>query len=156
MTVWRAIVLGMVLVVSAPLIASDTPASFSTPGLAARYDALLEQLRCMVCQNQTLKDSHADLAQDLRDEVRRLLEQGNTDVQIRAYLVARYGDFVLYSPPLKGSTWLLWLGPFVLLALALAVVLKLSRSRATVSVPLDDTERARLRTALGESTDSQP
>jgi cytochrome c-type biogenesis protein CcmH len=153
---WCRIVLCITLAISAPLLASDVPASLSTPALAARYDALLEQLRCMVCQNQTLKDSHADLAQDLRDEVRRLLEQGNTDVQIRDYLVARYGDFVLYSPPLQGSTWLLWLGPFLLLILALAVVLKLSRSRAPQAAPLNDAERARLQAALGKSADSQP
>ncbi len=156
MKTWRYFVLGMLLVVGAPPMASDTPASFGNPGHAARYDALLEQLRCMVCQNQTLKDSHADLAQDLRDEVRRLLEQGNSDVQIRDYLVARYGDFVLYSPPLKVSTWLLWLGPFVLLALALVVVLRLSRSRAPLALPLDDAERARLHAALNKSADSQP
>lgn len=155
MKTWRAILVAILLAVSTPLQASDAPASLSTPVLAARYEALLDQLRCMVCQNQTLKDSHAELAQDLRDEVQRLLEQGNSDVQIRDYLVARYGDFVLYSPPMKGSTWLLWLGPFVLLAAALAVVLKLSRSRTPVAAPLDTTERARLHAALGESTDRQ-
>ncbi len=155
MKTWRAILVAILLAVSTPLQASDAPASLSTPALAARYEALLDQLRCMVCQNQTLKDSHAELAQDLRDEVQRLLEQGNSDVQIRDYLVARYGDFVLYSPPMKGSTWLLWLGPFVFLAAALAVVLKLSRSRTPVAAPLDTTERARLHAALGESTDRQ-
>ena len=156
MKAWRVFVLGILLAFNVPLLASDAPTRFNTPALAVRYDALLEQLRCMVCQNQTLKDSHAELAQDLRDEVRRLLEQGNTDVQIRDYLVARYGDFVLYSPPVKGSTWLLWLGPFVLLTVALAVVLKLSRRRTPAAVPLDDAERARLRAALGQSADSQP
>lgn len=155
MKTWRAILVAILLAVSTQLQASDAPASLSTPVLAARYEALLDQLRCMVCQNQTLKDSHAELAQDLRDEVQRLLEQGNSDVQIRDYLVARYGDFVLYSPPMKGSTWLLWLGPFVFLAAALAVVLKLSRSRTPVAAPLDTTERARLHAALGESTDRQ-
>ncbi len=153
---WRFIVVAILLAVSTPLLASDAPASLSTPALAKRYEALLEQLRCMVCQNQTLKDSHAELAQDLRDEVQRLLEQGNSDAQIRDYLVARYGDFVLYSPPMKGSTWLLWLGPFVLLAAALAVVLKLSRSRTPVAAPLNASERARLHAALGESPDRQP
>ena len=156
MKTWRAILVAILLAVSTPLQASDAPANLSTPALAKRYEALLEQLRCMVCQNQTLKDSHAELAQDLRDEVQRLLEQGNSDAQIRDYLVARYGDFVLYSPPMKGSTWLLWLGPFVLLAAALAVVLKLSRSRTPVAAPLDASERARLHAALGESTDRQP
>lgn len=150
------LVLGTLLVISAPLLASDAPASFSNPVLAARYDALLEQLRCMVCQNQTLKDSHAELAQDLRDEVRRLLEQGDSDGQIRDYLVARYGDFVLYSPPLKRSTWLLWLGPFALLLLALAVVIMRSRRRAPATPPLDAAERARLSAALAERLQPRP
>ena len=149
----RCLVLGTLLVTAVPLLASDAPATFSAPALATRYETLLDELRCMVCQNQTLQDSHAELAQDLRDEVRRLLEDGASDVQIRDYLVARYGDFVLYRPPLKSSTWLLWLGPFVLLVLALTVVLKLSRRRAPVPSSLDDAERARLVAALAARTD---
>ncbi len=150
MTLVRRLLLGVLLTLSWSLLASDTPATFSDPALAARYEALLGELRCMVCQNQTLKDSHAELAQDLRDEVRRLLEKGDNDDEIRDYLVARYGDFVLYSPPLKGSTWLLWLGPFVLLVIAVTVVIKLSRRRAPPTPPLDDAERARLAEALAE------
>ena len=149
----RCLVLGTLLVTAAPLLASDAPATFSAPALATRYETLLDELRCMVCQNQTLQDSHAELAQDLRDEVRRLLEDGASDVQIRDYLVARYGDFVLYRPPLKSSTWLLWLGPFVLLVLALTVVVKLSRRRAPVLSSLDDAERARLVAALAARAD---
>ncbi len=152
----RRLVLGTLLVAAAPLLASDVPATFSAPALATRYDTLLEELRCMVCQNQTLQDSHAELAQDLRDEVRRLLEQGDSDVQIRDYLVARYGDFVLYRPPLKRSTWLLWLGPFALLLVALAVVIILSRRRAPAPAALDDAERARLATALAARADPRP
>lgn len=140
----------LLLLAGAPAPASDAPAEFSNPALAARYDVLLGELRCLVCQNQTLKDSHAELAQDLRDEVKRLLEKGDSDAAIRDYLVARYGDFVLYSPPLKESTWLLWLGPFVLLALAVMVVVMMSRRRAPPPAPLDDTERARLAQALAE------
>ncbi|MCC6707346.1 MAG: cytochrome c-type biogenesis protein CcmH [Gammaproteobacteria bacterium] len=140
----------LLLLAGAPASASDAPAEFSNPALAARYDVLLGELRCLVCQNQTLKDSHAELAQDLRDEVKRLLEKGDSDAAIRDYLVARYGDFVLYSPPLKESTWLLWLGPFVLLALAVMVVVMMSRRRAPPPAPLDDTERARLAQALAE------
>ena len=150
MSLRRCLVLSVMLTLAWPLMASDAPATFSNPALGARYDVLLGELRCMVCQNQTLKDSHAELAQDLRDEVRRLLERGDSDAQIRDYLVARYGDFVLYSPPLKGSTWLLWLGPFVLLLVAGAVVFKLSRRRAVAASPLDEAERARLAQALSE------
>ena len=140
----------LLLLAGAPASASDAPAEFSNPALAARYDVLLGELRCLVCQNQTLKDSHAELAQDLRDEVKRLLEKGDSDAAIRDYLVARYGDFVLYSPPLKESTWLLWLGPFVLLALAVMVIVMMSRRRTPPPAPLDDTERARLAQALAE------
>jgi cytochrome c-type biogenesis protein CcmH len=81
-----------------------------------RLKKLEGELRCLVCQNQTLADSNASLAEDLRREVRDLARSGKDDAEIRAYLVARYGDFVLYDPPLKRTTWLLWLGPFALLA----------------------------------------
>ena len=81
-----------------------------------RLKKLEGELRCLVCQNQTLADSNAMLAEDLRREVRDLALAGKSDDEIRAYLVARYGDFVLYDPPLKRTTWLLWIGPFALLA----------------------------------------
>ena len=84
--------------------------------LDARLKALENELRCLVCQNQTLADSNAPLAEDLRNEVRTLATGGKTDDEIRAYLVARYGDFVLYKPPVKSTTYLLWFGPFMLLA----------------------------------------
>lgn len=81
-----------------------------------RYKALAEELRCLVCQNQSLADSHADLAGDLRDEVREQMASGRSDEEIKHFLVARYGDFVLFRPPLKETTWALWAGPFALLA----------------------------------------
>jgi cytochrome c-type biogenesis protein CcmH len=80
-----------------------------------RLKALEEELRCLVCQNQSLADSNAPLAEDLRREVRTLADTGKNDQEIRDFLVARYGDFVLYKPPVKATTWLLWFGPFVLL-----------------------------------------
>lgn len=96
---------------------SGTPASAQASGAAfeQRLLALEGELRCLVCQNQTLADSSAGLAQDLRREVRGLAESGKSDAEIKTYLVARYGDFVLYKPPFKPSTWLLWLGPLLLL-----------------------------------------
>jgi cytochrome c-type biogenesis protein CcmH len=84
------------------------------PDLDARVMHLSAQLRCLVCQNQSIAESEADLAQDLRREVRELLAAGKTDAQVREYLVDRYGDFVLYDPPFKPSTLLLWLGPLLL------------------------------------------
>ena len=92
--------------------------AMNAPGdaLESRLKKLETELRCLVCQNQTLADSNAELAADLRKEVRELAVAGKSDDEIRAYLVARYGDFVLYDPPLKRTTWVLWLGPFTLLA----------------------------------------
>ena len=86
------------------------------PALDVRLKKLEEELRCLVCQNQSLADSTAPLAEDLRREVRQLAVAGKSDDEIRQFLVARYGDFVLYRPPVKSTTWLLWFGPFVLLA----------------------------------------
>jgi len=83
--------------------------------LEARLKTLSEELRCLVCQNQTLADSTAPLAEDLRREVRELAQQGKTDAEIKQYLVARYGDFVLYKPPVTPTTWILWFGPFAFL-----------------------------------------
>ena len=90
------------------------------PALRERLKKLEEELRCLVCQNQTLADSNAPLAEDLRREVRELAAQGKNDEQIKEFLVQRYGDFVLYKPPVKETTWLLWFGPFILLAGGLA------------------------------------
>jgi cytochrome c-type biogenesis protein CcmH len=88
------------------------------PRVEARLVAIAEELRCLVCQNESLASSHAELAEDLRREVRKLIRQDMTDAQIKTYLVERYGDFVLYRPPVKPLTWPLWFGPFLLLALA--------------------------------------
>jgi len=103
------------------------PPAFADEALDARLKALETQLRCLVCQNQTLAESNASLADDLRKEVRELAVSGRSDAEIKQYLVARYGDFVLYKPPVKPTTYLLWFGPFLLLAggaLAWLVVLR--------------------------------
>jgi cytochrome c-type biogenesis protein CcmH len=100
------------------------------PALDARLKHLELELRCLVCQNQTLADSDAPLAADLRREVRELAVAGKSDDEIRAYLVARYGDFVLYKPPVKPVTWLLWFGPFVLLAVGALIWWRMARARA--------------------------
>jgi cytochrome c-type biogenesis protein CcmH len=88
------------------------------PKVEARLVAIAEELRCLVCQNESLASSHAELAEDLRREVRKLIRQDMSDAQIKTYLVDRYGDFVLYRPPVKPLTWPLWFGPFALLFLA--------------------------------------
>ncbi len=100
----------------------------------ARFKQLSEELRCLVCQNQTLADSHADLAVDLRNQVQAMIEQGRSDDDIKSYLVDRYGQFVLYKPLVQRSTWLLWGGPFALLLLGLLVWWRIGR-RAPPSPP---------------------
>lgn len=124
-------------VASAPATAQfEAPAARPTaadPALEARMLAITSELRCLVCQNQTIADSHADLAVDLRQEVRELLLKGWTPEQVRKYMTDRYGDFVLYRPPLKASTAVLWLGPAVLLAIALLALVVVIRKRARLA-----------------------
>lgn len=109
-------------------IAGEAPPAAADPVLEARVNKLSEELRCLVCQNQSLADSHAELAQDLKNEVRTMLAKGMSDREVKDFLVQRYGDFVLYKPPVKSTTWLLWAGPFALLIAALAAfVVKLRR-----------------------------
>ena len=117
----------------------------SDPALETRARALSKELRCLVCQNQSIDDSNADLAHDLRVLVRERLTAGDSDDQVLAYLRARYGDYVLLKPPVEQATWLLWFGPGVVLVLvAFGVGLAARRRRPVVPAPLDDDERARL------------
>jgi cytochrome c-type biogenesis protein CcmH len=103
------------------------------PVLEKRMIGLADKLRCLVCQNESLASSHADLAEDLRREVREQMQKGMTDEEIIDYLVSRYGDFVLYEPPLKSYTLLLWFGPFALLVVAgLGLLFQLRKRRETV------------------------
>ena len=104
----------------------DTPAD---PATEARLKELALELRCLVCQNQTIADSNADLAVDLRRVVRDQILEGKSDSEIKGYLVTRYGDFVLYKPPLQGNTMLLWVGPFALLLIGVGAWWALSRRR---------------------------
>jgi cytochrome c-type biogenesis protein CcmH len=97
--------------------------------LELRVNHVAEQLRCLVCQNQTIADSHAQLALDLKNEARTQLAQGRSEQDVIDFMVQRYGDFVLYRPPFKPNTWLLWTGPFLLLAAGLATLLYILRQR---------------------------
>ena len=99
------------------------------PADKARYTALAEELRCLVCQNQTLAESDASLAVDLRRQLEAMVIEGRSDDEIKRYLVDRYGEFVLYRPPVQASTWLLWFGPFALLAIGVAVWFFVRRGR---------------------------
>lgn len=124
--------------------ANEAPSAAANPALEKRVMALAEELRCLVCQNQTIADSNAELAIDLRGQVREKLAQGMSEKDVIAYMVQRYGDFVLYRPPVKATTWLLWFGPFLLLAGGIFfLLLKLSRRRMQVdALPESEMERA--------------
>lgn len=143
-----ALLLGLMLAFAA--IAKEAAPAVADPALEKRAIALTEQLRCLVCQNQSIADSHAELAVDLKNQVREKLRQGESDEKIIEYMVARYGDFVLYRPPVKATTAPLWFGPFVLL---LAAVIGLfyyiaRRRQAAAAPPLSDEEQARARALL--------
>ena len=121
------------------------------PALEASVLRIASDLRCLVCQNETIAASHADLAVDLRAQIRGQLKAGRSDREIMDYMVQRYGDFVLYRPPLKPITWLLWGGPFVLLVVMLGALWRLlKRRRAQEEPPLSAQERERARALLGE------
>ena len=124
------------------------------PQVEARLKTLAIELRCLVCQNQTLADSHAPLAEDLRREVREMIAKGMSDKEIIDFLVQRYGDFVLYRPPWKASTTLLWLGPFLLLiAGATGLVFALRRRQKKLAdVTLSEEEHNRVAQLLSEGT----
>jgi cytochrome c-type biogenesis protein CcmH len=122
----------MAIGVSAPAFAKDAAPAAVDPVIEARMTRITSELRCLVCQNQTIADSNADLAQDLRRQVREMLHRGDSDEKIVAYMTDRYGDFVLYRPPLKLTTLLLWFGPALMLigGFATLVVVMRKRSRA--------------------------
>lgn len=123
--------------------------TFDTPEQELRFQHLTEQLRCLVCQNQSLADSNAELAMDLRREVHKMILAGSTDAEIIDFLVSRYGDFVLYRPLLQSNTYLLWFGPFLLLAGGLGVWAYLIRRRGRRAPrALSEAEQERLRKLL--------
>ncbi len=113
------------------LWSSASCAELPEDALEKRLSALSAELRCLVCQNQSLADSHAELAIDLKNQVKDMMRAGKSDEEIKAYLTQRYGDFVLYRPPVKSSTWLLWIGPFVLMAGGMVVLVRVMRRRET-------------------------
>ena len=149
----------LLLVLPALCVAREAPPAADDPVLEKRVVRLTSELRCLVCQNQSLADSHADLAIDLKNQVRSQMEAGKSDAEIRDYMVARYGDFVLYDPPFKSSTLLLWAGPFALLfvgLLGLAVYLS-SRRRRLPEAELTTADHARAESILrgGSGNESQ-
>ncbi|WP_045737869.1 cytochrome c-type biogenesis protein [Xanthomonas sp. MUS 060] len=110
-------------------VSDPTPLAYRSAAEEARFHALTAELRCVQCQNQSLADSHAQIAMDLRREVLELMQQGRSDAQIKQFLVARYGEFVLYRPRLEARTWLLWFGPLALLGAGALLLVRLVRRR---------------------------
>ena len=117
---------------------------FASESQEALFNKLSNELRCLVCQNQAIADSNADLAKDLRDEIYGMLKEGKTEQEIVDFMVARYGDFVLYNPPMKPTTWLLWFGPAIALIVGFFLVLKIVRKQrraAAAEISGEDMER---------------
>ena len=140
----KLILLILSLGLSLPAWSRIEALDFNSPQVEKDYYTLIDELRCLVCQNQNLKDSNADLAKDLRQQTYQMLQQGKSKQEVVDYMVARYGDFVLYRPPLKSSTMLLWIGPFVLLLLVLFLVVRRIRRNRSVEPPEPQTlEQAR-------------
>jgi cytochrome c-type biogenesis protein CcmH len=127
-------------------------AQFDDPDKEARYKQLIAELRCLVCQNQNLADSNAELAQDMRRKTYDLVQGGASSEDVVDYMVKRYGDFVLYRPPLRSATLLLWVGPFVILGggIVILVVIIRRRSQQQSKATLSDSDLKRARTLLGE------
>ena len=153
-----SIVLLCLLIGTGPVQAGVTLEAFKFDSKAEEqhFKDLIEELRCLVCQNQSLVDSDAELAHDLRAEVYDMIKAGKSDEEIVTFLVARYGDFVLYNPPVKPSTYLIWFGPFVLLLLAAFILLRSIRRQQ--KVPADEisaADRERLDALMGSTTSEQ-
>ncbi len=150
------LLLGFAAFLMASNVAANTAVpNAADPALEARVMVIAEELRCLVCQNETIAASQADLAVDLRQQIREQLKQGRTQAQILEFMAKRYGDFVLYRPPLKATTVLLWVGPFVLLLVGgWALVRRIRRQRPGEAPVLSSAEMARAQKMLHGSGDS--
>ena len=125
-----------VLVAASPALAIDQDKRFDDPELQARYEKLISEVRCLQCQNQSIKDSNVTLAADLRREIARMIDEGQTDEEIAEFLVTRYGDFALYRPRMTGKTLILWIAPFLLVLLGLYALVRVVRHR--MALPIGD------------------
>jgi cytochrome c-type biogenesis protein CcmH len=134
----RFIVMLLSALISCSVFAIDTGRAFEDDELQARYEEIISEVRCVQCQNQTIKDSNVQIASDLRREIRRLLGEGKTDAEVYDFLVQRYGEFVLYRPPMSGFTLFLWLAPGVFLLIGGFIVVRVVRKRMSMPVDFDD------------------
>ena len=126
----RVSLLLLAIWLAGPAVAIDTEGPLPDPAMQARFEQITNELRCLVCQNQTIADSNAELAQDLRAKTREMLLAGASDTEIRTYMTDRYGDFVLYRPPLTARTAILWAAPFLLLLIGGLAMFNVIRRRA--------------------------
>ena len=143
-----AAILLLSLCISAHSLAGLENLNFASPQQEIRYKKIIAELRCLVCQNQNLADSNADLAKDLRKKTHAMILSGQSDAQIIDFMVARYGDFIRYRPPFKPSTALLWISPALLLALGLGILWRVTRRSRNTLNPADEVEKARVRELL--------
>jgi cytochrome c-type biogenesis protein CcmH len=126
----RTLLAALLLVFAGHALAIDAQKAFEDPALQARYEHINRELRCLVCQNQTIADSNATLAQDLRREVKEMIAAGKTDDEIREFMIARYGDFVLYRPRMTATNFLLWAAPVLLLLIGSFIGIRYIRRQA--------------------------
>lgn len=155
----RVILLAAILLPAGTALAIDASELLPDPAQEARAERLGQEFRCLVCQNESIEESNADLARDLRRIVRQRIVAGDSDQAIRDFLVARYGDFVLLKPPFRLTTALLWLGPFILVALGAVLaffVLRRRRGALLQARPLDPAERAELDRLLAAGNETRP
>ena len=158
MTAMKRWLLMLALAAAATAHAAEAPNVAADPALEARVNALSAELRCLVCQNQTIADSHADLAVDLKNQVRDQLKAGRSEQQVIDYMTQRYGDFVLYRPPFKATTLLLWLGPALLLLVGgLLFWRSLKSSQAAApAAPVDAADARRAEQPLAAADEAAP
>ena len=154
MKVW--LIIGWLVLCASGSWAAEAPALAEDPVVEQRLIAISEELRCLVCQNESLAGSRADLAEDLRREIRGLIKANKTDQEIMEFMVSRYGDFVRYRPPVKPVTWLLWFGPLLLLIGAVVVLVRMVRASAldATAPPLDAAQREKAKRLLKEADPS--
>ena len=152
----KRLILLLLFVASLPSLslAKEAQPASADPALEERVMNLSRELRCLVCQNETLADSRADLAEDLRNQIREQMKAGKSDKEIIAFLTARYGDFVLYRPPVRPSTYLLWFGPFALLVIGLVLLFRYLKQRRQLihDQPLSKEERRQVEALLKSPT----
>jgi len=129
---------------TSPLYAIDQEKRFDDPELQARYEQLISEVRCLQCQNQSIKDSNVSLAADLRREIARMIEEGQTDEQIAEFLVVRYGEFALYRPRTTGKTLVLWIAPFLLVLLGGFALFRVLKHRMSLPIDYDADDEGQL------------